>query len=196
MVDALLKCSLACRLGFNQILSHLQEAPCSATTTPKAQCPQSGSPTHFQKQVRRGSLPCNHNPQGTMLPVLQPPPPRGSMSCNLHLQDSLSCQRGLITNGLWMSTCQCVTEQRGEQSVWGQPLWQSIRCEGWDGAACQKHPWPDTRPAFVSPDWHPVSPGYGAMTMPPLIPQVIQDQQEWCTIRTSIKAWCCQSVTN
>ena len=58
--------------------------------------------------------------------------------------------------------------------MWGQYLCQSIRCEGLAGAACQKDPWPDTRPAFVSPDWHPVSPGYGAMTMPP---QVLQDQQ-------------------
>ena len=113
-----------------------------------------------------GSLFCNHNLQEALCPAT-----------STYLQGSRSYQRGLITNGLWMNTCQCVTEQRGEQSVWGQPLWQSIRCEGWDGAACQKHLWPDTRPAFVSPDWHPVSPGYGAMTMPPLIPQVLQDQQ-------------------
>ena len=72
------------------------------------------------------------------------------------------------------------------------------------GAGCQKDPWLDTRPALVSPDWHQRH--HGAMTMPPLIPQVllihILDQQEWCTIApaisTSTKAWCWQreSVTN
>ena len=115
---------------------------------------------YFQKQVRRGPLPCNHNP-----PRYNAPCSATSTSKRLHVLQSPP-PRGLITNRHWKSTCQCVTEQRGEQSVWGQPLWQSIRCEGWDGAACQKHPWPDTRPAFVSSDWHPVSPGYGAMVMP------------------------------
>ena len=39
------------------------------------------------------------------------------------------------------------------------------------GAGCQKDPWLDTRPALVSPDWHQRH--HGAMTMPPLIPQVL-----------------------